>query len=353
MASSKVYDEGVLVPDAIMKLFRTQPRVYVNPPIEQRLGPVPGYISDDRIWVDEPMREFLRALGPQLPKPMLLHFRGYGRQTGTAIVNLERIYWTRVPEEYCRLDFKHPEEMRRLHGCPNFWGAFILAMMPVSEFKEFCVEDLDGREFVRLCGEAIKVIKAQTSDVTYAFQRMERMDQSEVLPKHPICETLVEVPTVQIQAKGLKYALRPPEFEGQEEVVVQWYGDDGCGELKDRNLQFAFPLTSRPDAVQWFGHPEWYRTVMLGPLKNWPNKDALTQLTRDGLRPDSMVIYVITSQIGLDDHRGGTVPSALLIEVVCLADPTFGIIRPREYSDWSVSAEEIAKLARPRQRTRR
>jgi hypothetical protein len=85
MGSSKVYvDEGVLVPDAIMELFRVQPRVYVNPPIEQRPDPAPQYIVNDRIWVDETMRGFLKALEPQLPKPVLLHFRGYGRETGTA-----------------------------------------------------------------------------------------------------------------------------------------------------------------------------------------------------------------------------------------------------------------------------
>jgi hypothetical protein len=345
MASSKVYvDDGVLVPDTIMELFRVQPRVYINPPIEQRPGPAPRHIVNDRIWVDEKMRDFLKALEPQLPKPVLLHFRGYGRETGTAIINLESIYWTNHVEEYCRLDFKHPEEMHRLHGCPNFWGAFILAMMPVSEFKDVCVEDLDGREFVRLCDEAIK---AQAGGAMDAFQRI---DWSKVPPEHPICETLVEVPTVRIQARGLNYPHRPSEFEGQEEIVVQWYGDNNRGELKDRNLQFAFPLMSKPDAIQWFGHPEWYRTVMLGPLKNWPNKDGLAMLIQGGRKPDSVVIYVITSQIGLDDGKGGTRPSALMTEVICLGDPTFGVIHPREYTNWAVSDEEIAKLVQTRNR---
>jgi hypothetical protein len=343
MGSSKVYvDDGVLVPDAIMELFRAQPRVYVNPPIEQRPGPAPQYIVNDRIWVDETMRGFLKALEPQLPKPVLLHFRGYGRETGTAIINLESIYWTFGVEEYCRLDFKHPDEMQRLHGCPNFWGAFILAMMPVSEYKDVCVEDPDGREFVRLCDEAIK---AQTGGAMDAFQRI---DWSKVPPEHPVCETLVEVPTVRIQPKGLNYRDRPPEFEGLDEIVVQWYGDNDRGELKDRNMQFAFPLTSKPDAVQWFGHPEWYRTVLLGPLKNWPNKDAIPMFIRQGKTLDSTVLYVITSKIGLDDGRGGTKPSALMTEVVCLGDPTFGVIRPREYTDMAVSDEEIAKLAKQR-----
>jgi hypothetical protein len=163
-----------------------------------------------------------------------------------------------------------------------------------------------------------------------------------------VCETLVEVPTVRIQPRGLNYRDRPPEFEGQEEIVVQWYGDNDRGELKDRNMQFAFPLTSKPDAVQWFGHPEWYRTVLLGPLKNWPNKDAIPMVIRQGKTLDSTVLYVITSKIGLDDGRGGTKPSALMTEVVCLGDPTFGVIRPREYTNMAVSDEEIAKLAKQR-----
>ncbi|OGG64561.1 hypothetical protein A3J11_00390 [Candidatus Kaiserbacteria bacterium RIFCSPLOWO2_02_FULL_55_12] len=169
-------------------------------------------------------------------------------------------------------------------------------------------------------------------------------------PEHPVCEVQVEVPTLRLQQRGHGYPHRPPEFEGQEEIVVQWFGDNSRGNLKEKNLQFAFPLMTKLDSVHWFGRPEWYRTVMLGALKGWPNKEALTKMVEDGRSPDEVVIYVVTSQIGLDDGHGGTTPSALLVGVISLGDPIHGVISPREFANWEVPQEEIATLAQAMQR---
>ncbi len=163
---------------------------------------------------------------------------------------------------------------------------------------------------------------------------------------HPICEVQVAVPTIRLQARGLGYPHRPPEFEGQEEIVVQWFGEAKNGELK--NLQFAFLLQTQLDAIQWLGHPEWYRVVMLGTLKNWPNPKAVKHFLEQGLGLDSVVVYVVTAQIGLDDGHGGSRPSAMLVPVVGLGDPNHGVIFPREYANWEVPKEEIAKLNRGR-----
>jgi hypothetical protein len=174
---------------------------------------------------------------------------------------------------------------------------------------------------------------------------MRDFDLSSVPPAHPVCPTLVEVPTVRMQPKGLGYPRRPAEFEGRNEVVVQWYCDATEGPLKD--LQFAFPVTAKPDAVQWFGHPERYRVVMLAPLRNWKNPEVIRQFTKDGaFTPDSHVIYLITSELGLDDRRGGTMPSAFLTGIALLGDPAHGVIQPREYIQWNVADEEVAKLAK-------
>jgi len=56
--------------------------------------------------------------------------------------------------DYPRLDFEHPPEMKRLHGCPNFWGAFILAITPVcgTQTLPFCVEDRNFETFLKLLG---------------------------------------------------------------------------------------------------------------------------------------------------------------------------------------------------------
>jgi len=171
-----------------------------------------------------------------------------------------------------------------------------------------------------------------------------QIDLDSLPPAHPVCETQVEVPTLRLQLSGYGYPNRPPEFDEQEEIVVQWFGENQRGTLK--NLQFAFPLMMKSDSVHWFLRPEWYRTVMLGALKGWPNKEALAGMVRNGRSVNEMVIYVISSQLGLDDGHGGIKPSALLIGVACLGDPIHGVITPREFANWEIPKEEIAKLAR-------
>jgi len=176
----------------------------------------------------------------------------------------------------------------------------------------------------------------------------QQIDWDNLPPVHPVCEVRVEVPTLRLQPRGHGYPHRPPEFEGQKEIVVQWFGETREGKLKD--LQFAFPLMTKPDSAYWFGRPEWFRVVMLGALKRWPNKGALANMVRDGRSPDEVTVYVITSQIGLDDGRGGSRPAALLIGVALLGDPIHGVITPREFSNWDIPKEEIDKLSRLGQR---
>lgn len=168
------------------------------------------------------------------------------------------------------------------------------------------------------------------------------IDWDNLPPEHPVCEALVEVPTLRLQPRGLNYPDRPPEFEGQEEIVVQWFGASRSPVLS--KLQFAFPLMTDADDIKWFRHPEWYRIAMLGRLDGWPNKSVLEKWRADGRRDDEIVAYVITSHIGLSDGRGGTVPAAYLIPVVCLGDPTHGVIMPQEFANWDVPKEEVAKL---------
>ncbi len=172
------------------------------------------------------------------------------------------------------------------------------------------------------------------------------IDWSTVPPEHPVCETLVEVPTIRVQPRGQGYPHRPPEFEGQEELVVQWFGDNQSNELAARNLQFAFPLASKHD-IAWFFHPEWFRAVMIGPFKDWPNQEAMRAMVAVGrLKPDSLVLYALTAQIGMESPSGlGIVPAAKLVQITPLGDGNFGIIRPRPYANWDVSREEIEKLA--------
>lgn len=59
---------------------------------------------------------------------------------------------------------------------------------------------------------------------------------------------------------------------------------------------------------------------------------------------DDLVLYVTTSNIGLDDGKGGVIASSFIVPVIQLGDPVFGVITPREYADWSVAREENQKL---------
>lgn len=126
----------------------------------------------------------------------------------------------------------------------------------------------------------------------------------------PACEVEVTVPTIRLE-------------EG--EIVLQWFGET---QNRDLGLQFAFKLVTRRDSVFWLGKPEWYRTMLLGSLKE------------EGVA----FVCVVTSQIELGDRFGGSKPARMLIEVACLHDPRHGIIRPREYANWAVAREETAKL---------
>jgi len=85
---------------------------------------------------------------------------------------------------------------------------------------------------------------------------------------------------------------------------------------------------------------------MLEPLKNWPNQAVLARMVREGKNPDEVFLYAITSQIGLDDERGGIMPSTVLVGVVGLDDSTHGVITPRRFNNWAIPQEEVAKLSK-------
>ncbi len=164
---------------------------------------------------------------------------------------------------------------------------------------------------------------------------------------HPPCQNLVEVPTIRVQERGFGYPDPPAEFVGQKEVVLQWYAQPTHDEELDRlNLQFAFPLLLRPDGVEWMGHPEWFSVVMVGTLELWPNKDAAQAIIKtSNWTMDSTLVYVMTDKIRLNNGKGGETNTAFLIGCILIGDPAFGVIQPRTFENWKVSAEMNAALA--------
>ncbi len=160
MASSKEPRHYVMISASLAAFINQYPGMaWYNLRVEQRLHgqPRPKFQpyqdSDD---VCEEVRRFLKAL-PKGSK-IALHFQGYGDEVGTAVVQVENVYWT--DDDYPRLDFKHPTGFEKINGCPNFWGAFILAIalvMPESEC--FAEADPNASVFMNLARKFVQLIE--------------------------------------------------------------------------------------------------------------------------------------------------------------------------------------------------
>ena len=144
MATSKLPNQEAAVPANIIDLSMKLPSfIFCNLRLRQRSARtttrrLPIFFSDkDEVY--DSVHQFLRNLQPNTKVALL--FQGYAKdKIGTAIVNIEKVFWT--DDGYPRLDFKHPKELEEIHGCPNFWGAFILAIGAVKPETE-CFADAD------------------------------------------------------------------------------------------------------------------------------------------------------------------------------------------------------------------
>jgi hypothetical protein len=148
MATSKRPVDFIPVPQKIIELSKLDSRILCNLRPEQRSGEEAkrSYRSDD-YWMHTPVNVFLKNMVPGTK--VIIHFQGYGpEKSGTAIVQVNSILWA-FSSDYPRLDFIHPEVMKEIHGCPNFWGAFILAIAKVSsQAILFAKKDDDAEVFV-------------------------------------------------------------------------------------------------------------------------------------------------------------------------------------------------------------
>lgn len=157
MSTSKFPHGIAKVSPALIAYAAVCPGLVCNLRPHQRVA-VPSdhvLLGSDAVWVDEPVRVLLKSL--VLPAKVLLHFQGYGvGDIGTAVVTITSIYWT--DDGYPRLDFVRPPEFHGVYGCPNFWGAFILAIVPVPpETTEFARRDGTARRFIALARELVQL----------------------------------------------------------------------------------------------------------------------------------------------------------------------------------------------------
>ncbi len=147
MASSKLPVDFIPVPQKIIELSKQDSRILCNLRPEQRPKGSEEIRRSPDCWMHIPVNDFLKNIAPG--KKVIMHFQGYGAdKSGTAIVQINSMLWTMVGE-YPRLDFLHSESFQEINGCPNFWGAFILAIAKVSsQAILFAKKDNDAEVFV-------------------------------------------------------------------------------------------------------------------------------------------------------------------------------------------------------------
>lgn len=156
-----------------------------------------------------------------------------------------------------------------------------------------------------------------------------------------VYEVNVEVPTIIVE---------PPYEGGEPEVFVQWFaefskieslkrkhGDTFSERL--RQMQFSFPVPIPVDDVHWMGHPEYFKVILLGQLKDWP--DEVAEISKSG-SPDSWILWVTSSYYGGPTSGGDNSQACFYIPLksIVLADETLGLITPRKYCDVAVLDQE-------------
>ena len=157
-------------------------------------------------------------------------------------------------------------------------------------------------------------------------------------PRRRICEGDVEIPTLIIE----------PFFKGGEpEVFVQWFANlsptnplnhefwDALAR-KFQRMQFRFPIRAPRNDRCWMGHPELFKVVMLGQVRDWPNKVAIPRMGKD----DDWILWVISSHYGRKTQSGEGPASFLMSLDVMLKYPIGGTITPKKYYDATVIDRE-------------
>jgi hypothetical protein len=126
--------------------------------------------------------------------------------------------------------------------------------------------------------------------------------------------------------------------EGLLSVLLQWYGnptgldylggDQAAAEQAFNESQFHFPVTSDIYATHWMGHPERFRVVSIGQVKDWPNPSVQELLGN----PEDWIVYIASTHYKVSHPSGQDVPKCLLIPLrIFLADQVYGVITPKKY----------------------
>lgn len=165
-----------------------------------------------------------------------------------------------------------------------------------------------------------------------------RSDVDCARPRRKICEVDVEVPTIIIE----------PFLKGEKpKVFVQWFADFSPTDPLNREswntpikkfqrMQFRFPVRVSLNDSCWMGHPELFKVVLLGQVKDWSNKAAIPRMGKD----NDWILWATSSHYGIKTQSGEGPASFLMSLEVMLKHQVGGIITPKKYYDTTVIDRE-------------
>ena len=145
-------EKWVILPEEIVNLLVRIPGVCVNLRPVQWTVPA-AWVNNNGNLVYSTVRDFLKKISA--PLKVVILFQGDGEEIITAVVELSKITRWAVGD-YPKLDFTRPAEMSKMFSCPEFWGAYILAIakMP-AEMETFAIKDPTLQTFMNLVTLAI------------------------------------------------------------------------------------------------------------------------------------------------------------------------------------------------------
>ncbi len=149
-------------------------------------------------------------------------------------------------------------------------------------------------------------------------------------PERAVDGPVVTIPTLMVG--------RMKEDE-EPSVLLRWYGwnpmgldylgeDKAEAEAAFNESQFHFPVSSDVNATHWMGHPELFRVVSIGQVKDWPNMSIRQHFTN----PEDWILYIASTHYTMPHPSGRDVPNCLLVPLrVFLAEQMYGVIMPKKY----------------------
>lgn len=161
-------------------------------------------------------------------------------------------------------------------------------------------------------------------------------EKIKLIPEHKVCQPNVEVPTILVEPFD-------PEESDKPEIFVQWFGESDIADLE--GMQFRFQVPSSPDSTCWMNHPELFKVILLGQVKDWPKKEVAQRVADMVNKGDleTWIVWLTSSHYSIETP-GGIGPACFIMPMTIVLADYFGIINPKKYFDMNVLEEERWKV---------